>query len=163
LIKYCIFSAGPETKLLALLKLLAIMVRKETRLNSSLEYKNHIASGFPSPAMDHLQPRIDLNTEFIKNPLATFIVECEGNSMVNAFIPPKARLIVDRSVTAANGDIILAILNGEFIIRRLIKNPYKSFLRPENNKYKEIEITAELDMTIWGVVTYIITDTKLLK
>jgi DNA polymerase V len=113
--------------------------------------------------MDHLQPRIDLNTEFIKNPLATFIVECEGNSMVNAFIPPKARLIVDRSVTAANGDIILAILNGEFIIRRLIKNPYKSFLRPENNKYKEIEITAELDMTIWGVVTYIITDTKLLK
>ncbi len=139
------------------------MIKKEFRESTGLAYKNHIAAGFPSPAMDYLQPRIDLNREFIPNPLATFIVECEGNSMINAFIPPKARLIVDRSATAANGDIILAVLNGEFIIRRLIKNPHKCFLRPENNKYREIEITDTSDMTIWGVVTYIITDTKLVR
>ena len=131
--------------------------------SSGLEYNNHVASGFPSPAMDYLQPRIDLNKEFMAHPLATFIVECEGNSMINAFIPPKARLLIDRSLTPVNGDIILAIVNGEFIVRRLIKNPHKCFLRPENNKYKEIEITAGTEMTIWGVVTYIITDTKLLR
>lgn len=139
------------------------MIKKEIRESSGLEYKNHIASGFPSPAMDHLQPRIDLNKEFIKNPLASFIVECEGHSMINAFIPPKAKLLIDRSLTPVNGDIVLAVLNGEFIIRRLIKNPYKCFLRPENKKYKDIEITADVEMTIWGVVTYIMTDTKLLR
>ena len=128
-----------------------------------LDYNNHIATGFPSPAMDYLQPRIDLNKEFVKHPVATFIVECEGNSMINAFIPPKARLLIDRSLTPSNGDIVLAVVNGEFIVRRLIKNRYKCFLRPENKKYRDIEITAETDMTIWGVVTYIITDTNVVK
>ncbi len=139
------------------------MIKKKIKDSTALEYKNHIASGFPSPAMDYLQPRIDLNKELIKHPLSTFIVESEGHSMINAFIPPKARLLVDRSITPANGDIVLAVLNGEFIIRRLIKNPYKCFLKPENNKYREIEITAGVEMTIWGVVTYIITDTKIVR
>ena len=125
---------------------------------SILDYHNHIATGFPSPAMDYLQPRIDLNKEFVKHPLASFIVECEGNSMINAFIPPKAKLLIDRSLTPCNGDIILAVVNGEFIVRRLVKNAYKCFLRPENKKYRDIEITPEVEMTIWGVVTYIITD-----
>lgn len=134
-----------------------------TKTGSMLEYHHHIASGFPSPALDYLQPRIDLNKEFVKHPLATFVVECEGNSMINAFIPPKARLLIDRSLTPANGDIILAVLNGEFIVRRLIKNPHKCYLRPENKKYPDIEILPETEMTIWGVVTYIITDTNVVK
>jgi DNA polymerase V len=128
-----------------------------------LDYNNHIATGFPSPAMDYLQPRIDLNKEFVKHPLATFIIECEGNSMINAFIPPKARLLIDRSLTPSNGDIVLAVVNGEFIVRRLIKNPHKCFLRPENKKYEDMDITAGVEMTIWGVVTYIITDTNVVK
>jgi DNA polymerase V len=131
--------------------------------SSNLEYTNHIATGFPSPAMDYIQPRIDLNKEFIRNPLSTFIFECEGNSMINVFIPPKAKLIVDRSVTAENGDIVLAVLNGEFTVRRLIKNSYKSFLRAENRKFQDIEVTPEMDLTIWGIVRYIITDTNDVK
>jgi DNA polymerase V len=126
----------------------------------ALEYHNHIATGFPSPAMDYLQPRIDLNKEFIKHPLSTFIVECEGNSMINAFIPPKAKLLIDRSVTARNGHIIMGVLNGEFIIRRLVKNAYKCCLRAENSKFQDIEISSASDFSIWGVVTHIITDTN---
>src|SRR6478735_12754878 len=88
-------------------------------------FSNKVQAGFPSPAMDYMEERIDLNKEFIKHPLATFIVECTGDSMINAFIPPKARLIVDRSVSAKNGDIVLAVLNGEFTVKYLRKNDLK--------------------------------------
>lgn len=135
----------------------------DKRLPPLLEYNNHIATGFPSPAMDYLQPRIDLNTAFVKHPVSTFIVECEGNSMINAFIPPKARLLIDRSLTPSNGDIVLAVVNGDFIVRKLIKNAHKCFLRPENKKYRDLEITPDVEMTIWGVVTYIIIDANVVK
>ncbi len=125
-----------------------------------LEYIHQPVTGFPSPAMDHLQPRIDLNKEFVQHPISTFMIECLGNSMINAFIPPKARLLIDRSITAQNGDIILAVLDGEFIVRRLVKNKFKCFLRPENSKYREIEISNDRDFTIWGVVTHVITNLK---
>src|SRR6185437_566314 len=126
--------------------------------NGILSYDFKVPAGFPSPALDYMQDRIDLNKEFIPHPLATFIIESAGYSMVNAFIPPKARLIVDRSLTAKNGDIVLAVLNGEFTIKYLKKNQYKCWLMPANSKFKEIEITAEMDMQIWGVVTHIITN-----
>ncbi len=77
--------------------------------------------GFPSPAADYMEPRIDLNNEFMPRPSSTFIIDCVGDSMINAFIPPKAKLIVDRSVMAKNGDIILAIVNGRFAVRFLKK------------------------------------------
>ena len=64
-----------------------------------LSYEFRIPAGFPSPAMDYMQKRIDLNDEFIKHPLSTFMCETEGFSMINAFIPPKANLMVDRSLT----------------------------------------------------------------
>jgi DNA polymerase V len=123
-------------------------------------FSNKVHAGFPSPAMDYMEERIDLNKEFIKHPLATFIVECTGDSMINAFIPPKARLIVDRSVSPKSGDIVLAVLNGEFTVKFLKKNDYNCFLVPANSKYKEIKILPEMNMEVWGVVTSIITDAK---
>jgi DNA polymerase V len=128
-----------------------------------ISYDFQVPAGFPSPAMDYMQERIDLNKEFIPHPLSTFIIECSGYSMINAFIPPRARLIVDRSITAKNGDIVLAVLNGEFTVKFLKKNQYKCWLVPANSKFKEIEITAEMDMQIWGVVTNIITTVKDVK
>ena len=126
-------------------------------------FRLKVPAGFPSPAMDYMEERIDLNKEFIKQPLSTFIVECEGYSMINAFIPPKAKLVVDRSVTPRSGDIVLAILNGEWTVKYLIKNEYKCWLRPANSKFHDIEITAEMNMEVWGVVTTILINPKDVK
>ena len=128
-----------------------------------LSYDFKVPAGFPSPAMDYMQERIDFNKEFVPHPLSTFIIESSGYSMINAFIPPKARLIVDRSITAKNGDIVLAVINGEFTVKFLKKNNYKCWLVPANSKFKEIEITDEMDMQIWGVVTNIITNVNDVK
>ncbi|MFS8083050.1 MAG: LexA family protein [Ginsengibacter sp.] len=130
----------------------------ETVEKGILYYQCRVHAGFPSPAMDYMQERIDLNKEFVPHPLSTFIIESTGFSMINAFIPPRARLIVDRSITPKNGDIVLAVLNGEFTVKFLKKNNFKCWLVPANSKFKEIEITAEMDMQIWGVVTNIITN-----
>jgi DNA polymerase V len=128
-----------------------------------LSYDFKVPAGFPSPALDYLQERIDLNKEFIKHPLATFIIQCEGLSMINAFIPPKAKLIIDRSISPENGDIVLAVLNGEFTVKFLKKNKHKCWLVPANSKFTEIEITEEMNMQIWGVVTNIITNVNDVK
>ncbi|MEO6546571.1 MAG: translesion error-prone DNA polymerase V autoproteolytic subunit [Ferruginibacter sp.] len=124
----------------------------------TLYYAAAVKAGFPSPAMDYLEERIDLTKELVQHPLSTFIVECSGDSMINAFIPPKAKLVVDKSLTAKNGDIVIAVMNGEFTVKWLRKNDRKCWLVPGNNKYKEIEITEEMNLQIWGVVTSIITD-----
>jgi DNA polymerase V len=128
-----------------------------------LTYDCKVPAGFPSPALDYIEKRIDLNEELIKHPLSTFMCETEGLSMVNAFIPPKAKLIIDRSLTPKNGDIVLATLNGEFTVKFLKKNQYKCWLCPANSKFPDIEITEEMDMQVWGVVTYIITDVNVVR
>ncbi len=119
-----------------------------------------VLAGFPSPATDYVEERINLNDFLIKNPLSTFIVRCTGDSMLNAFIPPKCHLLVDRSVTAKNGDIVLAYLNGEFTVKYLQKNDFKCKLIAGNRKYPDLEITSEMGLIIWGVVTKIIIDPK---
>lgn len=123
-------------------------------------FSTKVKAGFPSPANDYLEERIDLNKVIIKHPLSTFIVECEGDSMVNAFIPPKAKLVVDRSVKPKNGDIVLAIINGEFTVKYLKQNEFKCWLMPANKKYPEIQITPEMEMQVWGVVIHILIDPK---
>ena len=126
-------------------------------------YSAAVKTGFPSPAMDYLEERISLDKELIKHPLATFLIDCSGDSMINAFIPPKARLVVDRSLVPKNGDIVLAVLNGEFTVKFLKKNDVKCWLVPANRKYPEIEVTEEMNMQVWGVVTNIISDANYLR
>lgn len=121
---------------------------------TAIDFK--IPAGFPSPANDYLEERIDLTKELIKHPLSTFIVECEGDSMINAFIPHKSKLIVDKSITPVNGSIVVVAVNGEFTVKYLKKNPVKCWLVPANSKYRELEITPDMDVQIWGVVTTII-------
>src|SRR6218665_2573524 len=111
----------------------------------TLYYIADVKAGFPSPAMDYMEERISLDKELIKHPLSTFIIECSGDSMINAFIPPKARLVVDRSLTPKNGDIVLAIMNGEFTVKYLKKNDFKCWLVPANRKYPEIQVTEEMN------------------
>lgn len=138
-------------------------INESTSETGVLSYNCKVPAGFPSPAMDYIQERIDLNKEFIPHPLSTFIIESTGFSMINAFIPPRARLIVDRSITPKNGDIVLAVINGEFTVKFLKKNNHKCWLVPANSKFKEIEITTEMEMQIWGVVTSIITNVNDVK
>jgi DNA polymerase V len=126
----------------------------------TLYYQAAVKAGFPSPALDYLEERINLNDVLIQHPLSTFVVECSGDSMINAFIPPKAKLVVDKSLTAKNGDIVVAVMNGDFTVKFLKKNDVKCWLIPGNSKYKEIEITPEMNMQIWGVVVKIIIDPK---
>jgi len=126
-------------------------------------FTTEVKAGFPSPALDYIEDRIDLNDIFIKHPHATFIVECTGDSMIDAFIPPKAKLIVDRSLNATNGDIVLAIVNGEFTVKYLQKNSIKTKLIPANKKYQDIEMQEGMQMEVWGVVTGIMIDPRDLK
>jgi DNA polymerase V len=115
-----------------------------------------IPAGFPSPAADEMEERINLGKALIPNPNSTFVVSCKGDSMINAFIPPKATLVVDKSIVPENGSIVVAVLNGEFTVKYLRKNKYKCWLVPANSKYRELEITEEMNMQVWGVVTNII-------
>jgi DNA polymerase V len=119
-----------------------------------------VAAGFPSPANDYLENAIDLNEEFIQHPLSTFIFTCSGDSMIGAFIPPKACLLIDRSVVAKSGDIVLAVVNGEFTVKYYERTAFKCRLVPANPAYKTIDITEEMEMQVWGVVIKIIIDPK---
>lgn len=126
-------------------------------------FLNPIPAGFPSPAADYIDKSIDLNEVLIKNKPATFLVKALGDSMIAAGIFSGDILIVDKSITPANKNIVVAILNGEFTVKRFIKEKDKILLRPENSKYKDFEINLEDDFKIWGVVTFVIHNPNLWK
>lgn len=115
---------------------------------------------FPSPARDYAEPRISLDKELIQHPLSTFYMHAEGDSMIDAFIPPRALLVIDRSLTAKNGDIIVAVKEGEYTVRFLKKDAFSTWLCPANKKYADLQITPDMDITIWGVVTSVIMNPK---
>ena len=123
-------------------------------------YDAAVPAGFPSPATDYIEEKIDLNQLLIKSPSATFFVRVEGESMTGAFIPPRALLVVDRSVRASSGDIVVAVVNGEFTVKRLIKTQAGLFLTPENQKYKPLKVEEGSDFQVWGVVRKVIIDPK---
>lgn len=119
-------------------------------------YTASISAGFPSPAENHIDKKIDLNVELIKHPAATFFVRVEGDSMIGAGIQSNDILIVDRSIEPRSGKIVVAIVSGEFTVKKLIKKDENLFLVPENPKYPTLLITKEMEFSIWGVVTYAI-------
>ena len=119
-------------------------------------FSSQIPAGFPSPAEDFLEKRLDLNEYLIKNKSATFLIKVHGDSMVNAGIFDGDILVIDRSVQPSSGKIVLGVLNGEFTVKRIEKRKNKLFLIPENKAFNPIEITSEMDFKIWGVVTFAI-------
>jgi DNA polymerase V len=126
-------------------------------------YNIKVPAGFPSPALDYMEVRIDLNTALMPHPLATFMVDCEGDSMIQAFVPPTAKLLIDRSLTPKDGDMVMAKLNGEYTIKFLKKNDVECWLCPANPNYPDIRITPEMQMEVCGVVSRIIIDPKDVK
>ena len=119
-------------------------------------YLNSVCAGFPSPASDYLEGEIDLNRYLIKNPLATFIVKSQGNSMLQAGIHSGDLLIVDRSIKAKNNSIVVASVDGDLIVKRIKISGKKYLLASDNKTYKDIKINNESDIFIWGTVTKVI-------
>lgn len=115
-----------------------------------------VQAGFPSPAMDYVEDAISLDKQFIKNPLSTFLIQVTGDSMTGAHIPPGAWLVVDRSVTPKNMNIVVAVIDGEPTVKHFKKEFNKCFLIAANPKYKPIEITEFMRFEVWGTVTAVI-------
>lgn len=115
-----------------------------------------VSAGFPSPADDYLEGRLDLNQHLINRPAATFFVRVTGDSMQGAGIYSGDLLIVDRSLEAKDNNIIIAVIDGELTVKRLSKINNKIFLLPENTNYEPIEITDQMSFEVWGVVTNVI-------
>lgn len=119
-------------------------------------YSSHVRAGFPSPADDYIESYLNLNTHLIKHPAATFFVTASGDSMTGAGIQSGDMLIVDKSLTATHGKIVIAAIDGELTVKRLSRQMGRVQLLPENDQYKPIDITDEHDLVIWGVVTHVI-------
>jgi DNA polymerase V len=122
-------------------------------------YLSLVKAGFPSPADDFEEKKIDLNEELIKNPSATFFIRVDGDSMIDANILSGDILIIDRSIEVVDKKIILAILDQEFTVKRLKIINKEIFLIAENENYSPIKVNSE-NFEVFGVVSYIIHKAK---
>ena len=113
-----------------------------------------ISAGFPSPAEDYIELGIDLNKYLIKNPISTFFLRVSGSSMNNAGIYNNDLLIIDRSINPKPGHIVVALLDGEFTLKRLIKKQDNYYLRADKENYPAINLYEYIDIQIWGIATY---------
>jgi len=115
-----------------------------------------VSAGFPSPAEDYIEGKLDLNQHLIKHPAATFFVRVTGDSMIDAGIHPGDILIVDRAVEALDKKVVIAVIDGELTVKRIRNTKTGFILVPENDKYAPITITEGSDFEVWGVVTTVI-------
>lgn len=112
------------------------------------------ATGFGAAADDYSERGIDLNEQLIKNKPATFFFRMNGDAMTGAGIFSGDILIVDRSITQVNGKVVIAVLNGEMMVRRLEKTFNKVRLLPETSRLSAIEVDPIAEFSVWGVVLY---------
>ena len=129
--------------------------------DQSTEYKRPlflipVSAGFPSPADDYIENRLDLNKHLIQHPAATFFVKVKGDSMIEAGIHSGDILIVDRALEATDKKVVIAVIDGELTVKRIRIIEKKIYLLPENRDYRPTEITDEMNFEIWGVVTNVI-------
>jgi DNA polymerase V len=127
---------------------------KGSKQYSQQEITTANATGFGAAADDYMERGIDLNEQLIRNKPATFFFRMRGDAMKEAGIFDNDVLIVDRSLKLAHGKIIVAVLNGELLVRRYHKNFSSSFLVPENSRYKTINLGEFSDFMLWGVVVH---------
>jgi DNA polymerase V len=123
-------------------------------------FAGRVPAGFPSPADDFLETALDLNQHLIQHPAATFFVRTSGDSMIQAGIHNNDILVVDRSLEAKSGSIVIAVVNGELTVKRLHIKGENMILKPENPNYPDLAITEEMAFQIWGVVTSVIHEFK---
>jgi DNA polymerase V len=119
-------------------------------------FSSKIMAGFTSPAADHIEASLDLNDLLVRRPAATFFVRTQGDSMLGAGIHPDDILVVDRSLEAVHGKIIICALNGELTVKRLNHTHGRLTLSAENPAYTDIVIEPDMEVVVWGVVTSVI-------
>jgi DNA polymerase V len=119
-------------------------------------FLTRVPAGFPSPADDYMEGNLDLNTHLIKHPSATFFVRVVGDSMKDAGIHTGDILVVDRSLEADDNKIVIAAVNGELTVKRIMKTSGALFLVSDNPEYSPIPICEDMDFAVWGVVTCVI-------
>jgi DNA polymerase V len=115
-----------------------------------------VPAGFPSPAADYEEGKLDLNRHLIKNPAATFFVRVTGDSMLKAGIHCGDLLVVDRSIEPRDKNVVIAVVNGELTVKRIRIRKNKLTLVAENEAYQSQEINEEIEFEVWGVVTNVI-------
>ena len=133
-------------------KLKIYSVSTDTELQ--LPLMEGVSAGFPSPAEDFLDNKIDLNKHLIKNEATTFIAVTDGYSMKGAGIGNKDLLIIDKSLEPKDGKIAVCVIDGEFVLKRLKVDKDGVWLMPENEKFKPLLVTEHNNFEIWGIVTY---------
>ena len=126
-----------------------------TKYRQSL-FDGRVSAGFPSPAADYEEDRLDLNEHLIRHPAATFFVRAIGDSMIGAGIHCGDLLVVDRSLEARDKSVVIAAVNGELTVKRIRIRNKKITLVPENESYRAREIGGNVEFEVWGVVTSVI-------
>ncbi|MDQ1610305.1 MAG: polymerase [Pyrinomonadaceae bacterium] len=111
-----------------------------------------VPAGFPSPAEDYIEGSLDLNRHIIKHPMATFYIRVSGDSMIDAGIYPGDVLVVDRAAEVDSGDIVIARLDDELCVKRLLMKDGQIWLAPENKAFEPIGIKDGMDFEVWGKV-----------
>ena len=115
-----------------------------------------VNAGFPSPAQDYTEQKLDLNEHLIKHPSSTFIIKVNGSSMTGDGIFDKSLLIVDRSLDYKNNSIVIASINGEFTVKKIEKIKGKYYLVASNKDFEPIPVNEETELLIWGIVTWVL-------
>ncbi|EKY6821206.1 translesion error-prone DNA polymerase V autoproteolytic subunit [Escherichia coli] len=118
-------------------------------------FSDLVQCGFPSPAADYVEQRIDLNQLLIQHPSATYFVKASGDSMIDGGISDGDLLIVDSSITASHGDIVIAAVDGEFTVKKLQLRPTVQLI-PMNSAYSPITISSEDTLDVFGVVIHVV-------
>jgi DNA polymerase V len=119
-------------------------------------YQSYVPAGIPAPPHDASRDEIDLNKFLVQHPRDTFFIRARGESMRDAGIRDGAILVVDRARVPASGDIVVAILDGEFTVKRYLTDASGVVLHAENPLFQDIRVEAEARFAVWGVVTYVI-------
>lgn len=112
-----------------------------------------VSAGFPSPAADYEDKRLDINEYLVRNPVSTFFFSVEGDSMQGAEIFDGDMLVVDKSIRPRHGQIVIAFVDGQRLVKRLYQRAGRVALLAENPRYAPLEIKEGTELLIWGVVT----------
>jgi DNA polymerase V len=136
----------------------------QTPVHAALEPANHdlpllahrISAGFPSPAADYIEVGLDLNDYLVRNKPATFLFTVKGDSMSGASIEEGDKVIVDRAMTPKHRDIVVAVVDGDYTLKRLFKHRGRVELRAENPAYQPIEFKDGGELLVWGVVVGVV-------